>query len=216
MQVDAHYSSHLRESLCWRFFCSAASGSITEPLKKLLLVFVVSCEVLNSYSPFPGRPARQLRTLKDITRKSMQKQLVSVSETQMVCVGTVVIHPQLQWWEPFSLFIHQVCGLPPSCLSVPAPVSSTDTAVPSEPILDTYVTLYLSVISCLSSLFSPPPLCPRVCLSQTGRSPRWPCCWGEQPSPCSPSSWRSSRCASAPGVAATNRWLSCSSLQVWE
>lgn len=94
--------------------------------KKLLLVFVVSCKVLqiglNSYSPSLGCPTRQLRTLKDITRKSMQKQLVSVSETQIVCVGTVVIYPQLQWWEPFSLFIHQVSGLPPSCLSVPAPV----------------------------------------------------------------------------------------------
>lgn len=159
----------------------------------------------------------QLRTLKDITRKSVQKQFVSVSETQIVCVCTVVIHPQLQWREPFSLFIHQVCGLPPSCLSVLAAVSSADTAVLSEPILDTYVTLYLSAISCLLSLFSPPPpLCPCVCLSQTGRSPRWPCCWGEQLSPCSPSSWHSSRCASAPGVAATNRWLSCSSLQVRE
>lgn len=177
-------------------------------------MFVVSCKVLqiglNSYSPSPGCPVRQLRTLKDITRKSVQKQHSGYSPPTSVMGTIFTFHPP--GLRPVSIL--SLC--PCSCLH-PAPVSSAHTAVPSEPILDTYVTLYHSVISCLSSLFSPPPpLCPRVCLSQTGRSPRWPCCWGEQPSPCSPSSWRSSRCASAPGVAATNRWLSCSSLQVRE
>lgn len=106
----------------------------------------------------------------------------------------------------------QTALLPPSCLSSSClstslpPVSCTDTAPLSDPVLATYVTLCLSVISCLSSL----PVCP----SQTGRSPRWPCCWGERPSPSWPSFRRSSRCASAPGVAATGPWRSYSSLQV--
>lgn len=77
----------------------------------------------SGYSPSGRRcPVRQLWTLKDLICKSMHKQLVSISVTQTVWVGTVVIHPQLQRWELFSLFIHQMCGLPPSCLSVPAPV----------------------------------------------------------------------------------------------
>lgn len=70
------------------------------------------------------------------------------------------------------------------CLFIP-PVNSADTALQSNLVLATYVTLYLSVISCLSSLLSVP-----VCLSQTGRLPHWPCCWGGRPSPCSPSLWR--------------------------
>lgn len=47
------------------------------------------------------------------------------------------------------------------------PVNSTDTAVLSNPILATYVTLYLSVISCLSSLLLSVPLC--VCLRLADR-----------------------------------------------
>lgn len=117
--------------------------------------------------------------------------------------------------------------LPPSSFYPPLlyvstslpPVNSTDTTLQSNPILATYVTLYRTVISCLSSLTPfPPPLCPCVCvcvcLSQTGRSPHWPCCWGEHPSSCSPSLWPWYPCASAPGVAATSPWLSYCSLQV--
>lgn len=47
------------------------------------------------------------------------------------------------------------------CLFIP-PVNSADTALQSNLVLATYVTLYLSAISCLSSL---PPLCPCVFVS---------------------------------------------------
>lgn len=57
--------------------------------------------------------------------------------------------------------------LPPSAFSPPPlstslpPVDSADKALQSNPVLATCVTLYLSVISCLSSL---PPVCPCVCV----------------------------------------------------
>lgn len=107
-----------------------------------------------------------------------------------------------------KLWPWRVIGLLPSSslLSVPRPVSAPcqqQTTLLSRPILAPCH----SISHCDFM-----PLC--VCVCQTGRLPHWPFCSGERLSPSSPSCWRSSRSASAPGVAATSPYPSYSSLQV--
>lgn len=144
-----------------------------------------------------------------------------VSERQIVCIYTVVILDWDRAWPRYcgsstrfvTCWAASILSLfpPPQFIHFPASCQQHRHGCPEQPHFSyLYVTLYLSVISCLSSLLLSSP----VCSPQTGRSPRWPCCWGGRPSPSSPSWWRWSLCASAPGVAVTSLWLSCFSLQV--
>lgn len=111
---------------------------------------------------------------------------------------SLMTHTDYQNMDEEQLFLSHVTAaldwsfdlLPSSCLvSVPPPVSVSCQQWTTRPILAPSVLLWFHAC---------------VCVFQTGRSPHWPCCWGEQHSPSSPFSWRSSRSASAAGVAATS------------